>query len=80
VQTSAPIILSSLLGLLGIAGYDNFDDLVDRAQKPAGKPPKASDRAGGQGSKARTPDALDGAPVLALRTNLKTGMGAAPKA
>lgn len=27
--------LRSLFGLLGFAGYDNFDDLVDRAQRPS---------------------------------------------
>jgi hypothetical protein len=67
--------LRSLLGLLGIAGYDNFDDLVDRAQKPAGKPAKETPKPAGKGSKAQVPDALEGdnAPGLE-RTNLKTGM------
>ena len=29
--------LRSLIALLNFAGYDNFDDLVDRAQRPEGK-------------------------------------------
>lgn len=52
--------LRSLLGLLNYAGYDNFDDLVDRAQKPQGKGAgKSAAKSKSEQPKAKAPDALD---------------------
>jgi hypothetical protein len=51
--------LRSLIGLLNFAGYDNFDDLVDRAQRPEGKAAPKKAPAGGKGTKAQAPDALE---------------------
>lgn len=64
--------LRSLLGLLGVAGYNDFDDLVDRAQKPAGKD-KGQKTDKPKGKPAPAPDAIDDtAPTE--QVDLKTGM------
>lgn len=51
--------LRSLIGLLNFAGYDNFDDLVDRAQRPGQAPAAKKPAPAGKGAKAQAPDAIE---------------------
>lgn len=57
--------LRSLLGLLNRAGYNDFDDLVDRAQRPKTE--------GETKTSASVPDALDGEPTVDLKTGMLVG-------
>ena len=67
--------LRSLLGLLSFAEYDNFDDLVDRAQKPSGKKEgKAKAKEPAADKPAAAPDALDGNEQPSDTVDLRTGM------